>query len=181
MIRNRIRTAVIVIAAALSAQPSTAQTFADLAKECVAALEASDTPRFDLAAEAVKRSHGVLNIAARETAAACLSQGYGEPWIYHERSGQFMSEVDYAARYKAADAALAYTSKVDDQNRIDEVERLAEQSRKEAARAENADRVAALVYVSCLTLFTRDRVAAMTNAVCVESFLQTGLPASAAP
>ncbi|MFP5479895.1 MAG: hypothetical protein ACLGIE_09435 [Alphaproteobacteria bacterium] len=45
-----------------------------------------------------------------------------------------------------------------------------------AARTANAERVATLVYLSCTDLLARDQVAAMTNQVCVDSFLTNGLP-----
>jgi hypothetical protein len=53
----------------------------------------------------------------------------------------------------------------------------AEAAAEQAAhlREANAERLATMVYLSCSQLLIRDQVAAMTNAVCVDSFLQNGL------
>lgn len=174
MSRRRLASTVMIGFIACSTSIATADALSDLADKCIAALAAGDQPGFEAASNAIRQRDDVFNTEARERAEACLSQGYGETWEYWYPTSSFEPRATIEARINAAADA-----KLEEERAAAQAE--GDAAKAEANRAENAKRVAALVYVSCFTLFTRDKVAAMTNPVCVDSFLQTGLPASAAP
>ncbi len=151
----------------ICATPATASVLGDLADECMAAIEAGDDAAFSAAADAIRSRDDVFDTSARKRAEACLSQGFGEPWEYWYPSEDWEPSSAIQARMTSTAEAKAKTA--------------AEAAEAEAARISNAAQVAELVYRSCGTLLARDEVAAMTNALCVESFLTNGLPGSAAP
>lgn len=148
---------------------ASAETLGELADRCMMAVTANDEMAFQDAAEALKQRQDVFDTAARVKAEQCLSSGYGEPWEYWFPSDSFEPSAAIAARIKAtADAKAA--------DRQAKADAEAAAAQKEADRKSNAERVAALVYGSCATLLARDEVEAMTNQICVESFLANGLP-----
>lgn len=159
----------IVILATLLATPARPDALADLAAACTAALQAGDGTGFEAAAEAIKLRRDIFDTATRRAAEACLSRGYGEPWKYDFVSGRWLPSKVAEDRVAAAEAARVARQRA-------AAHSAAEAAAAEAARAQNARQVAALVYLSCSTLLSRDQLAAMTSAVCVDSFLANGLP-----
>ena len=158
----------------LSAVPAYASELGDLALECIAALDAGDQPGFDAAATAIKARDDVFDTEERAQAEECLTRGYGEPWEYWYASSSFEPSAAIEARIEAASDAKVAKERAVAQAAVDE-------AKANAAKAENAERVATMVYLSCSTLLARDEVAAMTSSVCVESFLANGLPTVPAP
>jgi hypothetical protein len=160
-----------VLIAALSVLPCivSADVLSELADQCMASVEAGDEAAFAEAAEAIKKRKDVFNTEAREKAEKCLGLGYGEPWMYHFPTSRFMSVAQYDVTFKIAEEAKRRTAESDEQA-------AATAAQQKAAKAENAERVATMVYVACTTLLARDQVTAMTNQLCVESFLANGLP-----
>lgn len=146
----------------VSPRMGSADVLSDLADECQAALSKGDSAAFHQVAEAIKLRQDVFNTDARERAEACLSEGYGEPWEYWFGSSSFEPTAAIEARIKAHSDAKAAARQAEAKAVADE--------------AENAERVATLVYLSCSNLFAQDQVAAMTNQLCVDTFLANGLP-----
>lgn len=133
-----------------------------LADRCDAALEADDRAAFDAVVEAVRPRKDVFDIEVRKRVEACLSRGLGEPWEYSFPESAWLPVAEAQARQKArGDAARAEALSAAD---------------AEARRMENIKRVATMIYQSCSALLSRDQVAAMTNQLCVDTFLENGLP-----
>jgi hypothetical protein len=147
-----------------------AETMATLAADCMLAVEAGDDDAFTTKAAAMQQRKDTFDTMAMAMAEQCLSQGYGEPWIYYSPAGAFMSVADREARLQAGADARQRAAKA-------EATRLEDAAFSEAARKANSERVSAMVYTSCAILLSRDQIGAMTNAICVESFLTNGLPA----
>lgn len=153
----------------IASGPAAAQSPADLADQCDAAVASGDRTAFTAVASKVVQLRNVFDTDARTRLEDCLTDGYGEPWEYDWPAGAFMSSAAVEAKLREAEvqkgrearaAAAAAQAEADLQ----------------AAKVRNANRIAALVYSSCSTLFDRDQVAAMTNQLCVDSFLSNGLP-----
>lgn len=159
----------VLLACALATQAK-GDGFSDLADQCMTAIEAGDTSAFEVAAEAIKKRSDVFNTEARKKAEACLSQGYGEIWVYDFPASRFMTSQKVLEGLAAANAAKLAKA-------MEEVERELAAADLAHRKAENAERVATLVYGACTTLLARDEVEAMTNQLCVDSFLTNGLPA----
>lgn len=153
----------------LSGQMASSDALSDLADRCLAEVAAGNIPAFEETAEAIKKRKDVFNTDARERAEDCLSQGYGEPWEYWFPSSSFEPTAAIAARIRAVEEAKAAERAAEAQAAIDA-------AKAEVERSGNAAKVAQLVYASCTTLLRDDEVAAMTNQLCVESFLSNGLP-----
>lgn len=154
--------------------PATADVLSDLADQCSAALLAGDDASFQAAADAIRDQKNVFNTVAIKQAEKCLSEGFGEPWEYWFPDSEFVSSAEVFSRVAAQDEAKQ-------QKREAAVAAWAAAELNEANRKANAARVAQLVYRSCGTLLADDEVAAMTNEICVESFLTNGLPAPTTP
>jgi hypothetical protein len=152
------------------AAPLRADVLGDLAAECMAAVQAQDEAAFVTRSDAIMKRKDIFNTASRELAEQCLTLGFNEPWEYDFPSGEFLASATVEARLKAVDDA-------EFRKMQDEAKSKADAERMEIEREANADRVASMAYAACSILFDRDMVVAMTNAVCVDSFLANGLPA----
>lgn len=141
----------------------------DIAERCESALSSGDRAAFEAVVDAIRPRKDVFDIDARKRVEACLSQGFGEPWEYSFPDRAWLSVAEAQGRLADREAA-------EDAAAQKEAESAAEAARQERMREENAQRVAELVYTSCVVLLDRDEIAAMTNQVCVESFLANGLP-----
>lgn len=146
-----------------------AGVFEDLVVACLAAAESGDTKAFEDFSGQLRKRKDAFDTKARDTAEDCLSIGYGEPWVFDFPTDTFMSAAAVDARQKVSEDAKRRTALADAQKR-------GEDAAKEIDRQLNAERVSSMVYAACLTLFDRDIVEAMTNALCVESFLANGAP-----
>lgn len=162
----------LISAALLCAVPSApawAQGKQETVDRCHQALLAGDQASFAAAASEIQAWQYVYATAVVAGATACLSSGLGEPWAYSSVAGRFLPEAEIAdtrARKLAAQRAAE-----------DALERkAAEEARLAEWRAENASNVMVAVYDSCRELLAKDRIAALTNSVCVPSFLELGLP-----
>lgn len=157
----RIRRPLVLAVGLWVGQPALALT--ELAERCEAALRADDQAAFQEVFSKLQTRKDVFVVEVRQRVEACLSAKFGEPWEYSFPDSQWLPVADAQSRLKAReDARQAASQAVADEA---------------AARTANAERVATLVYLSCTDLLARDRVAAMTNPVCVDSFLANGLPA----
>lgn len=150
--------------------PVWASDLDDLVEQCSAAVGLGDHLAIVAVADEVQKLRYVFNTAAQKALEECLSDGLGEPWIYDAQAGRFMSSADATARDKAEDEAKAAENLRALTAAQDAAERLAK-------REENLARVVALVYASCESLYRQDTVAAMTNDLCVQAFIDGGLPA----
>lgn len=153
----------------MSCQMASSDVLSDLADQCLAAVAGGNTSAFEQAAEAIKKRKDVFNTDARQRAEDCLSRGYGEPWEYWFPSSSFEPTAAIQARIKAVEETKTAEREAEAQAVIDA-------AKAEVARTANAARVAELVYGSCKILLRDDEIAAMTNQLCVDSFLANGLP-----
>lgn len=181
-----IRTQALVLATALVAvvpcRPAFADPIMDLAELCRSAVEAGDDAAFQAAADQLLDLRNIWNTEAIPIASECLTNGYGTAWAYSVPQSRFVSKDQVDAEAKAAsDANAAIAQAAAEEKAAAEARAaalVAAEAEREALRRANAARVAELVHASCATLLDRDQVAAMTNSVCVESFLANGLPPS---
>lgn len=151
---------IVLVLCILPGNPASALT--DIAEQCEAALASGDLAEMEAVLEAVRPRRDVNEIAPRKRVEVCLSEAFGEPWEYSFPEREWLPVSEAEARLEARrDAKRAEKRSA---------------AKTEADRLENIDRVATLVYASCSTLFARDQVAAMTNQLCVETFLDNGLP-----
>lgn len=140
-----------------------------VAERCEAALASGDPTDFEAVVDAIRLRKDVFDIDARKRVEACLSEGFGEPWEYSFPESEWLSVAEAKARAADREAAKAAAAQA-----LADADAAAAQAA--ADRQVNAERVATLVYLSCTDLLARDQVAAMTNPVCVDSFLANGLP-----
>lgn len=172
----------LILITLLSGLPeiAVADELSDLSDQCIAAVEAGDAAAFEAAADAIRKRKDVFNTEARKRAESCLSTGLGEPWEYYFPESAWWPVSEIRAREKArADAEVAERSAAIEAEAAAmraEAAAMAAAAAEEAERRANAARVATLVYAACEILLARDQVAAMTNQLCVESFLTNGLP-----
>jgi len=154
----------------------------DLAEQCRSAVEAGDDAAFQAAAAQLVELRHVWNTEAILIGSECLTKGFGTTWAYSYPQSRFVSKDQVEAEAKAAadaNAASARAAAIAEEQAATRVAAdLAAQAEREAERQANAAQVAELVHASCTTLLERDQVAAMTNSICVESFLSNGLPPS---
>ncbi|MDO9639646.1 MAG: hypothetical protein Q7J44_13990 [Pseudotabrizicola sp.] len=165
---------IILSALAVSAPTSgIADTYNDTATNCHKAIEIGDRVAFDGYAASILEWRSVFNTQAILSAASCLTAGFNTEWEYHHPTGRFVESATIleekaatAARDEARKAAADFFQK----NGRDLI--AAGTLREE----ENRRQVRTAVYAACSELLTDDHVAALTNILCVESFLQNGLP-----
>lgn len=154
----------------------------DLAEQCRSAVEAGDDAAFQAAAAQLIALRHIWNSQAISIASECLTKGYGTAWAYSVPQSRFVSKDQVDAEAKvASDANAAIAQAAAEEKAAAEARAaalVAAEAEREALGRANAARVAELVHASCTTLLDRDQVAAMTNSVCVESFLANGLPPS---
>lgn len=162
---------ILLAACCLYALPgqAIAQSLKDLADQCDMAVSSENKSAFSEISGKLKKRQDVFDTAVRTRIEDCLSIGYGEPWEYDWPSGSFMSSSAVAAKLQAAKDEKARKARAATAAAKAEAD-------LQAAKDRNAARVAQLVYSSCATLLLDDQVAAMTNQLCVESFLANGLP-----
>lgn len=157
-----VRSAILVSFLLTFSMSAEAEGLNDIAEKCESALSSGDPAAMEAVLEAVRPRRDVNEVASRKRVEACLSKGFGEPWEYSFPEREWLSVADAQARLQAKRDAKANEERA--------------KAQSEADRAANASRVAELVYSSCTALFRRDQVAAMTNELCVETFLRVGLP-----
>jgi hypothetical protein len=179
-----IRTQALVLATAFGVvvlcRPASADPIMELAEQCRSAVEAGDDAAFQAAAAQLVELRHVWNTEAILIGSECLTKGFGTAWDYSYPQSRFVSKDQVEAEAKAAADASAASARATDEAERQAAARaaaeLAADIEREARRKANASRVSDLVYASCATLLERDQVAAMTNSICVESFLTNGLP-----
>lgn len=160
---------VIICALFFGGGPVNAASLGELVDRCEAAAKSGDQVEFGSVEGEVRALRNVFDTARIAALEECLTDGSGETWFYHPPSAKFMTQTEYEVSYRIAEEAKRRTADAEAKARA-EARDLAK------SKADNASRVAALVYASCNTLFRSDQVAAMTNQLCVESFLTSGLP-----
>ncbi len=93
----------------------------------------------------------------------------GEPWVYSQIDRRFRNEAEAKAERLAA-----YEATLAESRAAQAAEQAIAQRQRDYDR--NAARVATLSQDACVELFRTDQIAAMTNSVCVASFISFGLP-----
>ncbi|MGO4917871.1 hypothetical protein ACEN2R_20775 [Pseudogemmobacter sp. W21_MBD1_M6] len=147
---------------------------------CLEALRAGDAERFQALAMEIRAWRNVWDTKALMAASECLSEGYGEKWVYSAFRGQFFNEAEEAEKLKAAElkAERARQAERDKADRIAEEMRQLEMRRAKLKEdyKKNAALVSSLAYETCAKLLFTDKERALMNQVCLDKFTQFGLP-----
>lgn len=165
---------------AFFAFPASADPLLDTANACNSALRAGDRAGFEDAADKIMSWRFVFHTQAQKAASECLSKGFAEPWEYDTSKGRFVSVASVAEERAAQEErrlAVAEQEKNERRKREIMLANLADAAARKAERKAENDLVVALaVYQACKDLLQDDRIAALTNSVCVASFKQNSLP-----
>lgn len=156
-----------------------AQTVAneDDIRKCEDALATGDKDSISSAISRITEWRHVFDTKLRSRAEKCLSAGYQEEWVYDWPLGIFAAKSDVDERSKvASERALDRRSK-DDRQRAEREKAAMQviadaQQRKEA----NEARILTESFQACARLYARDRDAAMLNSICIQRFIQFGMP-----
>ena len=192
--RLRKKTLILSIAISLIGLPAVSQSNYEkqrMLKQCISELEKGNLAEARELAEIIKGWQNIHGITIPTMGAKCLTQALGEEWVYSLDERGFQSAVSVAtAEAKAkADAAaiIASFEALTEKRRAEEASAAAKKEQADkrlaAIAAErkraydlNAEKVRQLTFEACRDLFEDDQVAAMTNALCVDSFTRSGLP-----
>jgi hypothetical protein len=177
-----MRVVLAIACLASFAVPSSARDIAnnkDL-DACRAAVASGDQSSFLEIAERMKMWRNIFDQQLRTGSVQCLSDGFGESWVYEWSSGMMLPATE-AAKVKERAAAEAAAQKQRDEA---ERARLAEgqaalrrlQDEIAAAREKQRSEVFLAMADACRTLYRRDSILALTNRMCLDVFLETGLP-----
>lgn len=176
MIARTLLCVTLLASAAVSAGAQTAGNQKDL-QNCEEAVKSGDTERIASAMARITEWRHVFDTGLRGRAEKCLSTGYGEEWVYDWPLGKFSvkSEVEQRGEL-AAERALARRSE-EERLRADRqkaaMQLLAEsQARKEA----NEARIVSESFQACVRLYERDPDSALLNPICIQRFMQFGMP-----
>ncbi len=157
-----------------------ADTFSDTATACLSSLDAGDSEGFEQQSAIILSWRGVFNTDALRRATDCLNRGTGTQWEYHSPTSRFTKSADLAEEKAATSArqmAAAIEAEKAELARQQQIEDTANALMEATVAAElNRNAVHQAVHGACVELLKSDDVAALTNAVCVDSFLRNGLP-----
>lgn len=153
-------------------------------EDCRAALASKDKEDFEKASERLMEWRNTPSAAMRFAAIDCLAEGTGEPWVYEVKTGRLVPKSQAAAVLAAArepeirEAAQREKEVIAQRERREKLE--AERQKilvaAEERRRKRRQEVLEAMSDACVQLFYRDRVSAMTNRICVDVFLETGMP-----
>ncbi|MEM5477140.1 hypothetical protein [Pacificibacter sp. AS14] len=165
----------IAILFALLASAASADIYAD----CMSAIK---TGNLSEAKRLGKMMQGFSTISARkwEDASACVSSAEGQVVIYDAGRGNFLP-ADELQKLSEERKQKREEQIVRDEARRAEIR--AQQREQELAKIEvqaridkNNALIARDIYAACTALFNDEKIAAMTNEICVASFRQNGHP-----
>lgn len=177
----------LLFALALAATPTglQANTALDNLRELVIACEEAkadgNTSAATVAAAGIVRLEGPFFNTAMETRAeSCLNEFAGDGWEYSFQHKKFVSATLVEAEELLAETRKAIEKKENELAReiVDAMDEHSNLSELAAERLREADvrHVVARTIIACTALFQRDEIAALTNPVCNEAFLASGLP-----
>ena len=160
---------------------------ADVYTDCTEAMQSGDIERARSSGETILRLNSFSSAVDKATVAACLTFAFGEEYIFSPRSGRFLSTTQEARMIEeqrqrdAADAAqIASRVAANEARRRKEEEQLqAERALAAKVEKERRDRELAVwrrVMEACSEIFEDDPNSALTNRICLDLFLQVGLP-----
>ena len=175
------------------------RAFADIYSDCQAAIEADDRTAALSYATTMMQFNQIWDPKKQTGGADCISYATGKTYVYSFSLGAFAKAtaaeaILVAKRKEAAEAAALQDQKAEAERmaRIKEA-RLAkaEAERQEALARAEAVRAAVLeaadakrralvwtrVLEGCLALYSKNPDETVTNRVCLDVFLETGLPA----
>lgn len=150
---------------------------ADFYSDCAAAIARGDTEKAQEIAAAMMEFRYVENTAQREAGIACLNFARGIDHEYSRMANAFRPAGDDARLREEARAEAAAKREAEEMARQRELAKIAEQRVLEAEQAQRKQRVWSKVAEACRKTYAEDPTAALTNRVCIDLFLQTGLPA----
>lgn len=182
---SRIFTAVVF---SCMASATHADERLDRANTCIGAIQMNDKTTAKVIADEITQWQQFTGSELREKAETCVRFSLGEGWSYSFGQRRMVS-VDEVRRLEAE--RITSNAQASAQNlqrlaaeRARSADADAKSRQQELAEAEarlqaqlRAQRVAVAVDGACRELFFADRNSALTNSVCVEVFMETGLPA----
>lgn len=159
---------------------------ADVYADCAQAVAAGDQVAARRFAEQIVRFSPVPG-TVREAAEVCISFGLGDGYLYVDDRQRFMSEPERVAREKSRQEQDLVLKELEAARRAEReavaearrVENLRRRQLEEAASAAVVARQAAVwrrVIDACEQLYERRPDETVTNSVCLEVFLERGLP-----
>lgn len=159
----------------------------ELASECNRLIDSGQIDEARTKAEILTNESPVRSDAVRSSIKLCLDRALEPGWEYSFGSGRFISPTEQAERdaeretfNKKAAASVENRLAAEAAQRKAAAGALATAALLKAQRlAEDETRrliVHEAIYSACSQLLDKDRIAALTNSVCVESFLTNGLP-----
>ena len=136
-------------------------------EECLLAIENGDTETASEIAQDIRGWRTIFATKLKLGARDCLEGATGDDWVYIDHLSRFGTSEE-AAKLEAEAEARALARDELDSIRSDLNAALSALKPRYAQQRNRL--IASDVFSSCVELFEEDRVAAMTNEVCVESF-----------
>jgi hypothetical protein len=160
---------------------------ADVYADCIEGMQSGDAERSRSSGEIILRLNSFGSTVDKVAVAECLTFGFGEEYIFSPIVGRFLSTAQEAKmtekkrQQDEADAAqISRRVAANEAMRRKEAERLqAEKALAAKIEQERRDRELAVwqrAMVACNEIFEDDPNSALTNRVCLDLFLQVGLP-----
>jgi hypothetical protein len=152
---------------------------ADIYTECARAISENDASKALELATTLLRFNSIA-IQNQDAGAACLSYAMGEEYVYSIGLSTLSSKREEDARIEAAKAEAAERNA--EQKKLqaeEEMLQLAQRKAELAIEAEKQQRQEAVwkrVLRACEELYQSDPTSAVTNRICLDVFLETGLP-----
>ena len=159
----------------ICAQTALAGTYSD----CTEAIKSGDQSQAKELAATILRFNSFSH-DEQITGAACLTFAMGQEYVFSIVLNTFAPKAEVAAIIEATKKEAA--GKADEQKRLqeefDRKRRETRQAQLAAAAANEAQTLAVWrrVYEACNELYSNDPNATVTNQICLNVFLETGLP-----
>jgi hypothetical protein len=158
---------------------------ADIYMDCLAAIKRSDTAEVERLAQKIMDYVQIFQPPAQalEIGSQCVSSAKGKEYTFDENSKQFLSreQLEENAAAQIEENRLAEEKRVEDQRR--EAARIQQENENQRLEAEaqalkEAQTMEVLLAVkdACKELYFDDPSQALTNNICLDVFLETGLP-----
>lgn len=165
----------LAFAFAICAQTATAGTYSD----CTLAIKKGDQAKAKELASALLRFNS-FSVDEQMTGAACLTYAMNEEYVFSIILNTFVPKGQEEAVVDEKKKAAAERA-VEDQRKVaaalerNRLHQLAELAAKAAKQAQ-IDTVWKRVYEACANLYRSDPDTTVTNQICLNVFLETGLP-----
>lgn len=155
--------------------------YANIFEDCTQAIAEGDKLKAEELAATMLRFNSI-STADQALGAACLSYARGEEYVYVVGPNTFLSKASEETRLKEEkEKAVARAQESEKRLKERELLELAERKRTAAIEAQKEERRQAVwkrVSEACTELYQDDPEGTVTNQICLDVFLQTGLPSS---